>query len=420
MSSNDDRDPLFRYDDPIFADERLLEITHLPGPDRIVGRDEQMQRVADALNPAVFGSEPNHLFIFGKTGTGKSLISRSVTQRVITEAERDDVTVKYAFIDCGEQNTEASVVKTIAQIVNEPENSGVTVPDRGLGTGDYYKRLWQTIDHCTDVTIVILDEIDMLEDDEILRKLSRAGENRRISDAAIGIVGISNKIDFPDHLSERVKSSLSRDELVFSPYDANQLVEILEKRQDAFHDSVLEDDVIPLTSALAAQEHGDARKAIDILRNAGRLAKKQNDARVTAENVREAKEKTEADRFNELIEGSPQQAKAILYALTVLTQNSSEKEFPTKIIYNQYKELARRLDFDVLSERRVQEILQEQNFLNVIQSERTGRGRGRGAHAKHRLLENPSIVEKVLLRDSRLALLEEGTDAETHQTRPSR
>ncbi len=109
----------------------MLEITHLPGPDRIVGRDEQMQRVADALNPAIFGSEPNHLFIFGKTGTGKSLISRSVTKRVISEARRDDVTVKYAFIDCGEQNTEASIIKTIAQLVNEPAESGVSVPDRG-------------------------------------------------------------------------------------------------------------------------------------------------------------------------------------------------------------------------------------------------------------------------------------------------
>ncbi len=408
MSPDDieSRDPLFRYDDPIFTDEKLLEITHLPGPDRIVGRDEHMRKVADALNPAIFGGEPTHLFVFGKTGTGKSLLSRSITQRVIDEAERDDITVKYAFIDCGEQNTEASIVKTIGQVVNEPEQSGVSIPDRGLGTGDYYKRLWQSVEYCTDVTIVILDEIDMLEDDEVLRKLSRAGENRRITNASIGIIGISNKIDFPDSLSERVKSSLSRDELVFPPYDANQLVEILNKRQDAFHEGVLTDDVIPLTSALAAQEHGDARKAIDILRNAGRLAKKQNDAQVTEAHVRAAKEKTEADRFSELIEGSPQQAKAILYALTILSENSANEEFPTKIIYSQYKELARQLGLDALSERRVQEILQEQNFLNVIRSERKGRGRGRGAHAKHRLLEQPTIVKKVLLRDSRLAVLE--------------
>jgi len=407
MSSDNDRDPLFQYDDPIFADERLLEITHLPEPNRIVGRDGEMQSVAEALNPAIFGSQPNHLFIFGKTGTGKSLISRSVTKRVITEADHDGVTVKYAFIDCGEQNTEAAIIKTIGQIVNEPDRSGITIPDRGLGTGDYYKRLWQSIDTCSDVTIVILDEIDMLENDEVLRKLSRAGENRRISESNIGIIGISNKIDYPNQLSERVKSSLSRDELVFSPYDANQLIDILEKRRDAFHDGVLTDDAIPLTSALAAQEHGDARKAIDILRNAGRLAKKQNDAQVTESHVRAAKEKTEVDRFSELIEGSPQQAKAILYALVLLTENSSKDEFPTKIIYNQYQEIVNRVGLTPLSERRVQEILQEQNFLNVIQSEREGRGRGKGAHAKHRLLEEPSIVKKVLLRDSRLAPLEE-------------
>ncbi len=187
------------------------------------------------------------------------------------------------------------------------------------------------------------------------------------------------------------------------------MVEILEKRRDAFHDGVLADDVIPLTAALAAQEHGDARKAIDILRNAGRIAKKQTDTRVTAEHVRDAK--TEADRFNELIEGSPASEGDPLLA-DDFDRKQLAKEFPTKIIYNQYKEIARRLDFDVLSERRVQEILQEQNFLNVIQSEREGRGRGRGAHAKHRLLENPSIVKKVLLRDSRLAVLENGDDDE--------
>ncbi|MCU4753139.1 orc1/cdc6 family replication initiation protein [Halobacteria archaeon AArc-curdl1] len=405
MSNTHERDPLFQYDDPIFADERLLEITHLPGPDRIVGRDDEMKSVAEALNPAIFGSQPSHLFIFGKTGTGKSLISRSVTERVVSEASNDGVNVKYAFIDCGEQNTEAAIVKTIGQKINEPETSGVSIPDRGLGTGDYYKRLWNCIDACTDVTLVILDEIDMLEDDEVLRKLSRAGENRRISESSIGIIGISNKIDYPDQLSERVKSSLSRDELVFPPYDANQLVDILDKRKDAFHDGVVTDDVIPLTSALAAQEHGDARKAIDILRNAGRLAKKQGDANVKERHVRAAKEKTEADRFSELIAGSPQQAKAILYALTILTENSTQDEFPTKIIYKQYQQVARKVDLDSLSERRVQEILQEQNFLNVIQSEREGRGRGKGSHAKHRLLEDPEIVKKVLLQDSRLGEL---------------
>ena len=406
MSDDDgERDPLFRYEQPIFADEELLKITHIPGPERIVGRDQHMQEVANALNPAVFGREPTHLFVFGKTGTGKSLTSRSVCQRVVSEAAREGVTVETAFIDCGEQNTEASVIKTIARAINDPNETGFAVPERGLATADYYARLWTVLDICTDVAIILLDEIDMLRDDEVLRKLSRAGENRRISSASIGIIGISNKIDFPEQLTERVTSSFPHDELVCPPYDATQLREILEHRRDAFHDDVLADDVIPLTAALAAREHGDARKAIDILRNAGRIATKDGAEQVTTEHVQAAKEKTEADRFAELIDGAPTQAKLILYALTVLTERNPQDEFPTKEIYQTYQTVATAVEVQTLSERRVQEILKEQDFLNVIQSEKRGRGRGRGMYATHRLLEDAEVVRRVLQRDSRLAEL---------------
>lgn len=398
-----DRNPLFRYDQPIFANEDLLKITHLPTQDRIVGRDEHIQQVAKALNPAIFGQEPKHLFIFGKTGTGKSLTSRSVTNMVIEESQREGVCVKQCFIDCGEQNTEATIIKSIGKSLNEPNETGMSVPERGLATADYYSRLWKIVDTCTDVAIIILDEIDMLQDDEVLRKLSRAGENRRISSSAIGIIGISNKIDYPERLTERVKSSFSRDELVFPPYDANQLREILDHRKDAFQEGVLDDDVIPLVAALAAQEHGDARKAIDILRNAGRIATDEDAGRVTTQHVRDAKQKTETDRFAELLDGQPTQAKAILLALTMLSEARTDGEFPTRVIYQQYQSLTNKLDMDTVSERRVQEILKEQDFLNVIQSERKGLGRGRGAHSKHRLLEEPEIVREVLLRDSRLS-----------------
>lgn len=400
---SDDRDPLFRYDDPIFAREELLKIKHIPGSDRIVGRDKHMKQVAEALNPAIFGREPTHLLIFGETGTGKSLISRSVTERVINEAQRDDITVKAAYVDCGEQNTEAGVVKTIGRELNEPTQSNITIPERGLATGDYYRRLWDVLDRCCDVAILILDEIDLLEDDEVLRKLSRAGENQQISDSNIGIVGISNKINFADELGERVKSSFARDELVFPAYDATQLVDILENRRDAFREDVLEGDVIPLTAALAAQEHGDARKAIDILRNAGRIATQADTLPVTDEHVRQAKKKTEADRFAELIAGAPTQAKTILLALTTLTESEQADEFSTKEIYRRYQQIARGTGLDMLSERRTQEILKEHDFLNVIQSERRGRGRGQGVHAKHRLLEEPDIVKSVLEQDSRIS-----------------
>ncbi|WP_225335215.1 Cdc6/Cdc18 family protein [Halomicrobium urmianum] len=400
MPSDDNRDPLFRYDDPIFVDEDMLKISHIPQPDRIVGRDEQMQKVVRALNPAIMGSEPTNLLIFGKTGTGKSLISRAVTERMQAEAERNDTTVESVFIDCGEHTTEVSVVKQIASALNKPI-SGVSVPKSGISQSDYYERLWRILNTCCDVAVIILDEIDMLADDEVLRKLSRAGENKHVS-TPIGIIGVSNKIDYPDELSERVQSSFNRDELVFPAYDADQLIEILEHRRDAFKEGVLDDGAIPLTAALAAQDHGDARKAIDILRNAGRIARDEESTTVTEEHVRAAQSKTEADRFDELVNGAPLQAKLIILTLARLHRESEQNEFVTETIYKTYRQLAEQIDVEPRSERRVQEILQEQDFLNVIQSDRRGRGRGKGVASYHRLLEDVNIVEHVLNRDGRL------------------
>ncbi|QIB76012.1 AAA family ATPase [Halogeometricum borinquense] len=409
-STTDERDPLFRYDQPIFANKEILEISHLPGPDKIVGRDEHMSQVAEALNPAIFGQSPTHLFIFGKTGSGKTLTARMVSRRLQQEAQNEGVTVRVATVDCGEQNTEASVIKTLASSVNDPSKSGMTIPERGLSTGDYYNRLWRVLDTCSDVTIVVLDEIDMLQDDEVLRKLSRAGENQRIVDSRLGIIGVSNKIDFPDELTERVKSSFAHDELVFSSYDANELREILRNRTHAFEEGALTDDVIPLTSALAAQEHGDARKAIDILRNAGRIATKEDAEKVTEDHVRAAKEKTETDRFRELLDGQTSQSKVILYALVLQTEGDQGAKVTTSNVYRQYLSIANSLDMDQLSERRVQEILKELDFLNVIQSEVKGRGRGQGIHGRHRLLEEPRIVKRVLLSDPRFENLRDQTN----------
>ncbi|WP_224338508.1 Cdc6/Cdc18 family protein [Haloprofundus halobius] len=399
--SEADRDSLFRYEEPIFAREELLDIRHIPGPERIVGRDTHMQRVANAVNPAIFGRPPKHLLIYGKTGTGKSLVSRHVTERLGAEAAKDDVTVRTAFVDCGEENTETSAVKTIASQLNESLETGISVPERGLATGDYYKRLWRILDARCDVALILLDEIDMLDDDEILRKLSRAGENNRVSRCSIGVIGISNKIDYPDQLTERVKSSFQHDEIVFKPYTADQLGDILDNRCDAFRPGVLGDDVIPLTSALAAQEHGDARKAIDILRNAGRIATEEESTEVVVDHVRKAKERTEANRFNEIVAGTPVQGKAILLALAMLTLVADETEFSTKRVYDTYTTIVSEIGMDQLSERRVNEILQEQAFLNVINSTRTSRGRGRGVYSTHRLLEDADIVRKVITADDR-------------------
>jgi cell division control protein 6 len=397
MSESDD---LFIREDPIFVNKELLEISHLPDEDRIVGRDEEISQLANAVNPAIFGQSPSNVLIYGKTGTGKSLCAKYISGRLVDTAKEEDVDATFAYVDCAQDGTETQAVQTIADTVNTPETD-IYIPDKGISTATYYKRLWKILDGQYDVVLVILDEIDKLEDDAILMQLSRAGEAGKIADCKIGVMGISNKIKYKDRMDERVKSSLCEREFVFPPYDASQLNDIMEARSDAFHEGVLEEGVIPRAAALAAREHGDARKAIDILRYAGEIAQSTNAETVSEEFVVQARERAETDRFRELLSGSTPHSRYVLQALTVLSLNHTEDDtenagFRTTRIYEVYEEICRQENSDSLSLRRVRDLLKEHAFLDVIEQTRHSGGSAEGSYTEHTLLEDPDVVQNVL------------------------
>ncbi len=393
-------DPLFQSGHRIFANKDLLKIGHVPEADRIVGRDEEISKLAKRLNGAVHGYSPENVMIYGKTGTGKSLVSRHVCQRA-QNAAQDSVDIGTAYIDCAEDNTETQAISSLAAKLNDESTTGITVPHTGLSTSKYYKLLWQTLDSQFDSVIIILDEIDLMTDGSVLMKLSRAEEAGKI-DCSIGIIAISNKIQYVDDLNERVKSSFQHKELFFKPYDANQLREIMYNRDDAFQEDVLSDDVIPLAAAFAAQEHGDARKAIDILRHAGEVAYESGDDTVREEHVRQAQQHAEKDRFRELVNGAPTQAKAALLALTELTVTSQEDAFLTSRVYDEYERICNYLDMDTLSVRRFRDILKEQAFLGVVEIEKINKGSAGGIHLQNRLIEDHEVVRETILEDSRM------------------
>jgi len=393
-----DSDDLFTREDPIFVQKELLEINHLPDEGRIVGRDEEIQNLANAVNPAIFGQSPSNVLIYGKTGTGKSLCAKHVSRRLVSTAHNEGVAATFTYVDCAQDSTETQAVQTIAASLNDQSRTGIKVPDKGIATSTYYKRFWTILDDLYDVVLIILDEIDKLEDDDILMQLSRAGEAGKIDSCKIGVIGISNKIKYKEEqLNERVKSSLCEREFVFPPYDGPQLNYIMEARRDAFRDGVLEDDVIPKASALAAREHGDARQAIDILRYAGEIAQSRGADRVTEEFVVDARERAETDRFRELIRGSTPHSRYVLQALTVLSLNEDNQDgFRTTKVYDVYKEICRQEGSDTLSLRRVRDLLKEHAFLDIIEQSRHSGGSAEGSYTNHKLLEDPVVVRDVL------------------------
>jgi len=383
----------------IFRERELVRVGHVPDLDLVVGRDEEIESMGSALAPAIRGGPPETTIVYGKTGTGKSLVTRCVAREATQRATANGKAFAYAYIDCSDYGTEAQASRQMARELHERLGDAVddrSIPRRGIGAADYRDITWELLtEGDVDAFVVVLDEIDKLDDDALLRSLSRAQESGK-ADTFVGAICISNKIEYRERLGERVDSSLQDNELVFDPYDATQIEAILSRRRDAFEEGVLDDGVIPKTAALAAREHGDARKAIDMLYEAGRLAEQEQADHVTESHVDEAVDRAEINRFQKLVSGQTPHVKHILRALALLTEQAETRTFRTAEVYDAYQKVAEQAGMTPLSYDRVQRLLKEQAFLGVTESKHTGGGHGEGSYRVHRLLRSPEIVTRGL------------------------
>ncbi|WP_254521806.1 Cdc6/Cdc18 family protein [Natrinema caseinilyticum] len=299
-------------------------------------------------------------------------------------------------------DTRDDVDDRIAELEDDKE-SFEEVPMTGWPTDRVYSVFFDAVDYDERVVVIMLDEIDKLVEksgDDTLYNLSRM--NSELENSRVSIIGISNDLKFTDFLDPRVKSSLGEEEIVFPPYDANQLRDILEHRSEvAFKDGALSEDVIPLCAAFAAQEHGDARRALDLLRTAGELAERSQAETIVEEHVRQAQDKIELDRVVEVVRTLPTQSKLVLFAIILLEKNGVHS-INTGEVFNIYKRLCEEIDADVLTQRRVTDLISELDMLGIVNAIVVSKGRyGR---TKEISLSVPlEETEAVLLSDSRLS-----------------
>ena len=220
----------------------------------------------------------------------------------------------------------------------------------------------------------ILDEIDQLVHkmgDGILYNLTRI--NSELKKAEISFIGISNDLVFADNLDPRVKSSLSEEELVFPPYNAVQLQDILKERvQLAFKKEVIEEGVIEKCAAYAAREHGDARRALELIRVAGEVAERKNKSKVTIKFLDEAEEKIERDRVVDIVKTQPKQGQIVLYSIFNL--DLKDRAF-TGDAYDVYKDKCKLCGLKPLTQRRVSDIIAELDMFGIINARVISKGR---------------------------------------------
>ncbi|WP_370572840.1 ORC1-type DNA replication protein [Methanomethylovorans sp.] len=383
--------------EPIFNNKEVLRPTYTP--DTLVHRDEQINNLATILVSALRGDTPSNILIYGKTGTGKTAASRHVGRELERIGEQLNVQCSVVYVNCEVIDTQYRLLANLAR------QFGEDVPMTGWPTDQVFAKFKEAVDSKKQVIIIILDEIDKLvkKGDDVLYNLSRA--NSDLKQAKVSMIGVSNDLKFTEFLDPRVKSSLGEEEIIFPPYDADQISDILVERAEiAYKSGVLEESVIPLCAAFAAQEHGDARRALDLLRVAGELAEREKKPHVQEEHVRRAQDKIEVDRVIEVVKTLPTQSKLALCAVINL-RNNGYKNVTTGEVYNVYRQLCINVDMDILTQRRVTDLMSELDMLGIVNALVVSKGRyGR---TKEIILSVPvSSTQRVLFEDYRLKPLE--------------
>lgn len=337
-------------------------------PDELPHRDEQIRRLATILAPALLGSRPSNVFIYGLTGTGKTAVTKYVLRKL---KEKAKAKVDYAYINCRQSNTSYRVLAELAKHI------GVRIPFTGLALGEVMKRVTRGLERRRTVLIVVLDEIDNLvkrNGDDVLYFLTRI--NEELSNSRVSVIGITNDLKFMEFLDARVKSSLGEEELVFPPYNAYQLEDILNKRAiEAFNEGVLEEGVIKKVAAIAARQNGDCRLALDILLKAADLADREGSDIVRLYHVDLAKQEIEKNLTVDVIKTMPLHVKLALAAIYTLERDGGKKMITTGIIYNRYLEIVRKIGMEPVTQRRISDIINELDMLGLINARVVSMGR---------------------------------------------
>ncbi|MGC9037800.1 MAG: Cdc6/Cdc18 family protein [Candidatus Micrarchaeia archaeon] len=377
----------------IFADRSVLSPHYVP--ENLLFRGAQIEAIERTIAPSLKGERGRNLFIYGKTGTGKT----SCIKHVIDEINKlPQIRAKVSYVNCRIYN---SRFRVLSKIVSDH------LPfyaKRGYGVAEIYEKLISWIEEDGKILIVVLDEIDMVKDlDDLVYTLARA--NSDLKQGGVVIVGISNKLNFKEELDPRSLSSLYENEIVFPPYNANELAAILKDRAaKGFKPGKIDEESINLAAAIAAKESGDARLALEIISKAGEIAEERKLPMVTVKEVEEAEKDAEEEIAYEAVATLPEHQRLLLYAIALLTSHGARFKkladgtdvyLMSGEVYNKYVAIAEQLHMEPKKARWYRKYLADLEMQGLITTFESGKGI-KGHTKLIKLLYSPEKIKETI------------------------
>ena len=359
--------------DSLFIDRKAFE--HAFEPSNLPHREQEVDALVRNLVDALNGHIPSNMLLYGVPGSGKTVVTRFVLGQLLEKGKEMGHPVQTYEINCRNVDTKYRVVQTLASQLKQ--RGDYPIPFTGWPTDRVLETLIERMDRVGGVHILVLDEIDNLvarAGSDLLYSLTNL--NTILKNARCCIIGISNDLNFTQELDPRVSSRLSQEDVVFHPYGAQEIQDILQERvRMGLKDDSLEGGVIPLCSALAAQEHGDARRALDLLRISVQKAEQRSQTKVDPKHVRLAQSQLEHDQVTPVLKTLPLHQKLVLFCI-IINEENGLRNICTGEIFRTYSQACMKISIEPLTPRRISSLLNELDTLGLIMARNVSKGRG--------------------------------------------
>ncbi len=375
--------PLFLDDEKLPEAERVIvlqEIFH-----RNIRR-RQIERLAGHIAPLLAGLAPPNILVYGPSGTGKSVTCLHFLSTLSAMCPERNIDFHYFYVDLTTPRTCFGALNELAIALD----SRTRRYRKGIALEHIQESIIRSLGEVKGIVGIIIDEIDNVTTDSDIFYTFLAKTLPRKAPATLFYIFLTNRLEWEKTIDPRILSVLKKTDLIFEPYDALDLVEILRLRvEKALNGEKVNPGAIRKIAAYASRETGDARKAVELLVKAVKVAE-ESSGYLGEQEVDQADGMLEIDKTEELIKAlAPQQRLALAACYHGL--NAQQGKLTTGHAYHFYREVCLREGTRALTQRRFSDMVSFLDLYGLVSARVTSQGR----YGKTRQL-SPALPEKIV------------------------